>query len=425
MIKVSVIIPVYNVSAYLRQCLDSVSKQTLSEIEVICIDDGSTDDSLSILQEYEQSDPRFHVLTQRNCYAGVARNRGLEQAQGEYVIFWDGDDYFALDALELLYRRAKMFDADICVCDAQDFDAESGKLLAHSYLHKPFPEEEVFSVKTFKKYFFLLTAPVPWNKLIRRSLLMQENIRFQEIQHINDVLGSFTALACAERIVLLEKKLIFYRANRSASLMSTYGNRQDSVFLAYWSLKNELERRRILEDEEVLQGFRNKVLGIYLYTMRHCNTLEQCREYYRELKEEQFPAMGMAQLPEGYIFNQRDEEKYHQLMNLPVEEYLFNQFCYLNLKNKELRQVIKDTKSECRELKRTVRESKEKIRTLRNEKKALRIKLRQSRAECDLLQKKEADQQKIIEQQGRQLQIKSVRVGLSISRALGRLRSGD
>ncbi|MCD8124924.1 MAG: glycosyltransferase [Lachnospiraceae bacterium] len=425
MIKVSVIIPVYNVSAYLRQCLDSVSKQTLSEIEVICIDDGSTDDSLSILQEYEQSDPRFHVLTQKNCYAGVARNRGLEQAQGEYVIFWDADDYFALDALELLYQRAKAFDADICICDAQNFDTDTGKLLAHSYFHKPFPEEEVFSVKTFKERFFTFTSPVIWNKLIRRNLLLEEEIRFQDIQHINDALGTFLALVCAKRIVLLEKKLIYYRVNRADSLVSTYGNKNDSVFLVYRCLKDELEKRGVLEDEEVLRGFHNKVLGIYLYTMKYCNTYEQCREYYQEMKEKELSAMGMAQLPEGYIFNQRNEEKYHQIMNLSVEEYLFSQFWCLSLKNNELRQVVKDTKSECRELKKAVRDSKKIMRTLQKEKNALQIKLNQSQAECNQLRKKEENQQKVIEQQERRLHLKSVRFGLSMSRVLGRLRSGN
>lgn len=425
MIKVSVIIPVYNVSAYLRRCLDSVSDQTLSEIEVICVDDGSTDDSLTILREYEKSDPRFCILTQENRYAGAARNRGLEQAQGEYVIFWDSDDYFALDALELLYERAVAFDADICICDAQDFDANTGKKLAHSYLHKPFPEAEVFSRKTFKEYFFTLTAPVPWNKLIRRDLLLDENIRFQEIQHINDVLGVFTALACAKRIVLLEKKLIYYCSNRSNSLMSNYGNRYDSVFLAYRCLKDELERRGILEDEEVLRGFRNKVLGIYLYTMKYCNTYEQCRKYYQEMKEEQLPAMGMAQLPEGYIFNCKNEEKYRQVMAMSLDEYLFSQFRHLCLKNSESRQVMRDIKTECRKLKRTVGASKEEIRILKNEMRTLKVKLRQSQTECEQWRNKADEQRKIVEQQNRQLQLKSVRLGLSVSRFLGRLRSGE
>ena len=92
--KVSVIIPVYNVEDYLRQCLDSVINQTLKDIEIICVDDGSTDKSLEILHEYEKKDSRITVLTQKNQYAGVARNVGMSVATGKYFVFLDSDDFF-------------------------------------------------------------------------------------------------------------------------------------------------------------------------------------------------------------------------------------------------------------------------------------------------------------------------------------------
>lgn len=104
--KVSVIIPVYNAEKYLRECLDSVVNQTLEEIEVICVDDGSTDGSLDILYEYEEKDSRVKVLKQKNQHAGVARNAGIDIAQGEYVHFLDSDDYLTLNAYEVLFQKA-------------------------------------------------------------------------------------------------------------------------------------------------------------------------------------------------------------------------------------------------------------------------------------------------------------------------------
>ena len=92
--KVSVIIPVYNVEKYLGPCLDSILGQTLNNIEVICVDDGSTDRSLDILREYEKRDARVKVLTQPNTNAGAARNKGIQQARGEYLSFLDSDDHF-------------------------------------------------------------------------------------------------------------------------------------------------------------------------------------------------------------------------------------------------------------------------------------------------------------------------------------------
>ena len=113
--KVSVIIPVYNVEKYLRECLDSVINQTLKDIEIICIDDGSTDSSLSILKEYAKKDKRIKIIKQKNLGAGAARNKGIKIAKGEFVIFLDSDDYYPTnDILKILYTNAKKHKVLIC-----------------------------------------------------------------------------------------------------------------------------------------------------------------------------------------------------------------------------------------------------------------------------------------------------------------------
>ena len=99
MVKISVIIPVYNVEKYLKESLESVVNQTLNDIEIICIDDGSTDSSPSILKEYQNNDERFIIINQENSGPGAARNRGIKEAKGKYTYFLDSDDYLELDAL--------------------------------------------------------------------------------------------------------------------------------------------------------------------------------------------------------------------------------------------------------------------------------------------------------------------------------------
>ena len=131
-IKVSVIVPVYNAEEHLNQCLDTIVNQTLKEIEIICVDDGSTDNSLEILNQYAQKDTRIKVIQQKNQYAGVARNNGLKIARGEYVIFLDSDDFFKEDLLEKTYNQGKKVDADIVLFGAKCFDNESG-----DYIEKP------------------------------------------------------------------------------------------------------------------------------------------------------------------------------------------------------------------------------------------------------------------------------------------------
>jgi len=111
--KISVIVPVYNTEKYLAACLDSLVNQTLKEIEIICVDDGSTDSSLKILREYEAKDSRLKVITQENKYAGVPRNTGIDAAAGKYVYFADSDDYCDLSLLEKAYSKLAETHADI------------------------------------------------------------------------------------------------------------------------------------------------------------------------------------------------------------------------------------------------------------------------------------------------------------------------
>ena len=118
-LKVSVIIPVYNVEQYLNQCLDSVINQTLKDIEIICVDDGSTDNSFKMLEEYAQKDNRIKVIHQKNKGAAAARNEGLYIAQGKYLSFLDSDDFFEIDMLEQMYNCAEKYNTDIVVCKSK------------------------------------------------------------------------------------------------------------------------------------------------------------------------------------------------------------------------------------------------------------------------------------------------------------------
>nr|MCR4662874.1 glycosyltransferase [Endomicrobiaceae bacterium] len=103
--KVSVIVPVYNVEQYLRQCLDSIINQTFKDFECICVNDGSTDNSLTILQEYSKKDNRIKIINQKNSGSSVSRNNGIKQALGQYVSFVDADDWITDNYLEILYNK--------------------------------------------------------------------------------------------------------------------------------------------------------------------------------------------------------------------------------------------------------------------------------------------------------------------------------
>ena len=149
MAQVSVIIPVYNIERHLRQCLDSVTGQTLTELEIICVDDGSTDASPEILVDYAQRDGRFQIITQPNTGPGVARNTGMDRATGEYLIFLDSDDWFEPDFLERMVAKAKETGADVTICRTVEFDTQTGRELPSEWMLKTegLPKTPWFSPK--------------------------------------------------------------------------------------------------------------------------------------------------------------------------------------------------------------------------------------------------------------------------------------
>ena len=124
---VSVIMPVYNAAEFLNESLGSLFAQTFEDFEIICVDDGSSDASLSILREYAEKRDRFTVLQQDHAYAGAARNLGLSRARGKYLLFLDADDRFLPKMLETAFGEAEKTNADICVFGAEAFDHRSGK----------------------------------------------------------------------------------------------------------------------------------------------------------------------------------------------------------------------------------------------------------------------------------------------------------
>ena len=196
--KVSVIIPVYNVEAYLRQCLDSVVNQTLREIEIVCVDDGSTDGSAAILEEYAAKDVRIKIIKQGNAGVNVARKEGLKLASGEWITFCDADDWLEQDAIAEMVNVAKQEDAD-CVCCGMLRDWRNG-----TSVFRPF--DEMGPSDTYN-------AVV--NKLFKRNLL--ENLMMDESVSLGeDLMVSAQAMAKAKKIAVLEKGFYHYCENSSS-----------------------------------------------------------------------------------------------------------------------------------------------------------------------------------------------------------------
>ncbi len=240
--KVSVVIPVYNVEPYLRECLESVVKQTLKEIEIICVDDGSTDNSLKILREYARSDKRFTIMTQKNLYAGVARNAGLNIAKGEYLCFLDSDDFFELDLLERQYEQITRKKADLCICRSQ-MKTEKGNLDMPWGLRKDLiPSRKVFSPEDVADNVFQICCGYTWDKLFKRSNIIKYNRRFQSIHHSNDTYFVLSYLIICKKITFIDDVLVHYRYTPHQSISQVKEKDPECFMVALSALYNRISQ---------------------------------------------------------------------------------------------------------------------------------------------------------------------------------------
>lgn len=215
----SVIVPVYNARDYIGGCLDSILSSTLTDLEVICVDDGSTDGSLDIIERYRESDDRIRLITQEHRYAGIARNNGIKAATGTYVHFLDADDLVDPAAYQGLCELARAHDADMAECLYANVDAVEGSLVCNgSYGHMSggaFPK--VVSME--KNPEALVPGHVaPWNKVYSRRFLLDNNIMFDDLICAEDRLFYFHAIRDAKTIVRTDSLWVTHRVNVSTSL---------------------------------------------------------------------------------------------------------------------------------------------------------------------------------------------------------------
>jgi len=220
---VSIIIPIYNVERYLAQCLDSVVAQTLTEIEIICIDDGSTDSSSAILHDYAARDPRITVVTQENHGYGYALNRGIEQAVGDYVGIVESDDWVDPTMFAKLCQAARFAHADMAKCN---YYKEWTKVKPRRELYRTFTRNDdghVISPRRFNDGALLRRDPAVWSAIYRRSFLHDNHIRCLETPgaSFQDASFNFKALYLAERLVCVATPYVHYRQDNEASSINS------------------------------------------------------------------------------------------------------------------------------------------------------------------------------------------------------------
>lgn len=308
-IKISVIIPVYNVEKYLEECLESIVHQSLKEIEIICVDDGSTDGSVDILKRYACEDKRFILRRQKNQGGGAARNLGLACASGEYVVFLDSDDFFEPEMFRRIYDRAMETAADIVLYGGQKYDTEEKKYIAAPNLfHGKFVRDlPVFSYKDIPEKIFTITTPAPWTKLFRRDFIKKEGLQFQCLPNSNDVYFVLTSLCLAERIAYVDEVFVNYRIGMANNTQSLKAKDPLCFYQAYMAVYRTLVERGIFAAVE--KSFADVTLSGCVYNLNTIKDENSKKKMYDILSGEEFLSTRILDHPVEFYDNKNNYYK--------------------------------------------------------------------------------------------------------------------
>ena len=328
-IKVSVIVPIYNASAFLRQTIDSILSQTLKQIEIICVDDGSKDDSLSILNGY--ADERIRVVSQENGGAGKARNTGLALAKGEYLSFLDADDFYEPDMLEKAYLKAKQDDSDIVVFRSDQYREDLDRFNEAKWTLRinDLPPYTPFDHRSFTDNVFKVFVGWAWDKLFKRTFVQKYGLSFQEIRSSNDMLFVFTAVVLAEKISVIDEVLYHQRRGNPDSISNTRERSWDNFYKALNALKENLIRFRLFE--ELRQDYINYCLHFSLW---HLNTIsgEKKKVLFHKLKNEWFKEFGIENKNKDYFYIRSEYLQYQLIRLLPFGLWVIARKVFQKLK---------------------------------------------------------------------------------------------
>lgn len=238
---ISVIVPIYKVEDYLDECLVSIINQTYRDIEIICVDDCTLDNSINIVKKYMRIDSRIRLINhEKNKGLGGARNTGIDNARGEYIAFVDSDDVLDLSMLEKMERAIRKYDVDSVVCGIRRFIGKNEIERTSTFHTLSNPGSRVFYIADHKERLSDIWPSAP-NKLYKASIIKQHHLRYQENLLYEDHYFYYSYFAHVDSFYFIDEPLYSYRASRPGSITSTLTGREDEVYTVLESLKGIFE----------------------------------------------------------------------------------------------------------------------------------------------------------------------------------------
>lgn len=313
--KISVIIPIYNSEKYLEECLYSVLNQSLKSIEVICVNDESTDHSLDILEKIKSKDSRIKIVSIKHKNAGVARNEGMKIAKGEYLSFLDSDDYFERNALEKMYKAAKSEKGiDIVVAKSKQFknNKKNFEKIDWSIRQELLPANNPFNISEIKEDVFCVFMGWAWDKLFRNQFVKNNNFEFQSLAKQNDGYFVFCSLLRAKKIYIVDDFLLYHRKHKRS--LETLDN-INSNYLCHIKMLTSIQRK--LKEWNIYEQYKRDFINFGLCISKMISNglkVRNKKKLYSFLKKEGFLKLDIKEYRKEYYYRMSDYYYFIEVM---------------------------------------------------------------------------------------------------------------
>ncbi|CAH5864372.1 glycosyltransferase [Klebsiella aerogenes] len=317
---VSVIIPVYNAAKYISGTLDTILSQSLKDIEIIIVNDNSTDNTLDVITQIASEDSRVRIINNPlNVGGGESRNIGLRKAIGEYVIFLDDDDYVTNDMLKIMSDQATTLKSDVVICRCQSVDLSTNTYspMPLSIREDLLPKKNVFSSQEIANDFFRAFIWWPWDKLFRREAILAMGLEFQALRTTNDLYFVCCFILLADRISLVDEILISHTINRAESLSSTRENSWHCALDALTALHTFIESNNLLTT-------RGRDFNNYAVVFLEWNLNTVSGPSFNLLLNDVKSFIISLNIDEDGFYDDFIKSAYLRIINQSAEEYIFS-----------------------------------------------------------------------------------------------------
>lgn len=289
MVKISIIMPLYNAAKYLEESLQSIQKQTFTDYELICINDASTDNTMEILQNYQKKDKRIRILSNgKRCGAAVSRNKGLKEAKGSYLTFLDGDDIFEEEMLACMFQTAEEKHTDVLLAKLKHVFGEDiyrKQKIPNSEAFYERYSSEVFEIKEYLPCDFGNWELAVEGKLYKKDFILSNCLEFQDLSCANDVYFVCMSMLLAKRLLYLkDDRVMIYQREHHEPTRISYDRDPKCTYLAFLHIMEELKNRN--KFQEVYGHYYYRLYFALRNAILICKTEEKAEDFYQFLQKE-------------------------------------------------------------------------------------------------------------------------------------------